>query len=231
MTDTTTATKFEVTLADLRREGACFEGYNKLVRSIQGREFSEDDAARKSYISFRHDAPIPLTTILESNGLDDALWALRCVPGFERDARLFAVWCARQVEHLMTDQRSKDALNVAERFANGEATEEELAAAWAAARDAHCDAASGAASDATWAAASAAARGAASDAASVVAGAADLGAASDAASAAAGAAAGAAASAAAWGTARAAAWDAARASQKAMFLRMCEGTAPWQEAA
>ncbi|CFN82219.1 phage-related hypothetical protein [Bordetella pertussis] len=74
-----------------------------------------------------------MTAILASNGLDDALWALRCVPGVDRDARLFAVWCARQVEHLMTDQRSKDALDVAERFANGEATEEERAAARAAA--------------------------------------------------------------------------------------------------
>lgn len=43
--------------------------------------------------------------------------------------RLFAVWCARQVQHLMKDQRSIDALDVAERFANGLATKEELDAA------------------------------------------------------------------------------------------------------
>lgn len=58
----------------------------------------------------------------------------------DRTLRLFAVGCARQVQHLMTDERSKNALVVSEKFANGEATREELAAAsaaaWAAARDA-----------------------------------------------------------------------------------------------
>lgn len=47
--------------------------------------------------------------------------------------RLLAVRFAREVQHLMTDQRSINALDVAERFANGEATEEELDAAWASA--------------------------------------------------------------------------------------------------
>lgn len=48
--------------------------------------------------------------------------------------RLFAVRCARRVQHLMTDPRSLAALDVAERHARGEATDEELAAASAAAR-------------------------------------------------------------------------------------------------
>ena len=48
----------------------------------------------------------------------------------DKDLRLFAVWSARQVQHLMKDQRSIDALDVAERFAHGNATREELAAAW-----------------------------------------------------------------------------------------------------
>jgi hypothetical protein len=74
-----------------------------------------------------------------------------------RTLRLFAVWCARQVEHLLTDDRSRNAINVAERFANGEATDEEMAAAGAAAWDAAGDAAG----DAAWAAARAAARDAA----------------------------------------------------------------------
>lgn len=206
--------RFTVTLAALREAGACYEGYNKLVRSIQGKAFSAKDADRNSYIPFKHDAEIPLLDILKSNGLDDALWTLRCISGADRDLRLFAVWCARQVEHLMQDQCSKDALNVAERFANGEATDEERAAAGDAAWDAALGAAGAAAGAAAWAAAWAAAGGAARAAA--------LGAAR----AAAGDAAWDAARAAAWGAARAAAWDA----QKEMFERMCLGTAPWQQA-
>lgn len=146
----TTAPRFVVTLAALRKAGACFEGYNKLVRSIQGETFSAEDAARNSYIHFKHDAEIPLVDVLNSNGIDDALWSLRCVSDADRDIRLFAVWCARQVEHLMQDQRSKDALNVAERFANGDASDEELAAAWAAARAAAGAAARAAARAAAW---------------------------------------------------------------------------------
>lgn len=125
-----------------------------------------------------------------------AIWAFsRPGAASEAEQRLFAVWCARQVEHLMTDERSIAALDVAERFAAGDATKDELAAAW----DAAWDAARDAARDAAWAAAWAAARDAAWDAA--------WDSARDAARAAAGDAAGAAA----WAAARAArdaAWDA-----------------------
>ena len=156
------------TLAQLRKEGACFGGYNRLVRALQGKEFTGDDQSRETHIRFKHDAPIALTYILERNGLDDALWALcACeqTQELKRAERLFGVWCARQVQHLMTDQRSLDALDVAERFANGEATEEELAAARAAAWGA-AEAAK-AARAAAWGARAAArvARAAASDAA------------------------------------------------------------------
>jgi len=48
----------------------------------------------------------------------------------EHNQRLFAVWCARQVQHLLTDPRSIAAIDVAERFANGLATRKELEAAY-----------------------------------------------------------------------------------------------------
>ena len=80
------------------------------------------------------DEPIWIDQILDHNGLDDALWCLRAVEGCDREIRLFSVWCARRVQHLMDDPRSVAALDVAERFARGEATKKQLASARAAAR-------------------------------------------------------------------------------------------------
>jgi hypothetical protein len=115
------------------------------------------------------DVELDLLTILESNGLDDTLWCLRAVDDFDKEKRLMAVAFAREVQHLMKDQRSIAALDVAEKFANGEATqgELELAAHAAAAASARTDAyaAHAAARVAAAYAAHAAARVAAADAA------------------------------------------------------------------
>jgi len=80
--------------------------------------------------------PISYVELLDKLGLDDALWCCRAEPDLAPIWRRYAVWCARQVQHLMTDQQSLDALDVAERHGNGDATDAELAAAkdaaWAA---------------------------------------------------------------------------------------------------
>jgi hypothetical protein len=68
----------------------------------------------------------------------------------DKQLRLFAVRCARRVQHLMTDPRSIAALDVAERHANRQATDEELKVARDAAN------AAWAAANAAWAAANAA---------------------------------------------------------------------------
>ena len=210
---------FTVTLAALRKAGACLGGYNKVVRALQGLPFTSEDSKRNSYIRFKHEGPISLLSILDSNGFDDALWALRCVPEVDRDARLYAVACARQVQSLMTDPRSLEALKVVERFANGEATQEELDAAWNATQNARnaAQAAWHTAGTAAWHAARAAwhAAGAALPHAGVAAGAAAWNA--------------------AWAVRDAAwhadreAWHAAGTSQKGLFIDMCNGKAPWQE--
>jgi hypothetical protein len=86
--------------------------------------------------------------------------------------RLYAVWCARQVQHLMTDPRSLAALDIAERHAHGLATDGELAAAEHAALNAAWTIAEDAIGDAGWAAwgaALAAAKTATRDAASAAA--------------------------------------------------------------
>jgi hypothetical protein len=125
------------TFAALKTAGACNSGYRKLAKSLGGVT----------------DAPISLIQILDSNGVDDCLWALRAVdhPEINRIARLIACDCAESVLHLYEsqypdDSRPRTAISVARRFANGEATADELEAARAA------DAAARAADAAAWAA-------------------------------------------------------------------------------
>ena len=155
----------KTTLNAIREHQPCADGWAKLLRHL-GKTKADHE-------------PVLIRTILDSNGLDDALWCLRAVTGHDREIRLYAVWCARRVQHLMIDPRSIAALDVAERYANNLATEHDLEAA----RDAAWDAAR----EAAGAAARAAARDAARDAAGAAAWARD----------------------AAWAAAGEAAWDAA----------------------
>lgn len=131
------------TLNDIRACSPCAEGWTKLLQHL-GKTKADDEL-------------LPLVTILDSNGLEDAIWCLEVVKGQDRAIRLFGVACARQVQHLMADPRSLAALDVAERFANGEATTEELSAArsaaWSAAESAAEPAARSAARSAAWSAA------------------------------------------------------------------------------
>ena len=93
-------------------------------------------------------------------------WILWLAENLELDRRkltLAKARCAKTVRHLMTDERSRQAIEVAERYGLGEATDEELSAAYAAAYAAAAYAAAYAA--AADAAAVAAAYAAAADAA------------------------------------------------------------------
>ena len=184
----------KTTLNAIRKHEPCADGWEKLLTYL-GKTKADDE-------------PLAITTIIDSNGLDDAIWCLQAVEGYDKEIRLYAVWCARQVQHLLTDQRSLDALDVAERYANGDATDAELTAArdaaWAAAWDVARTA------DRIAALAASAARAAASDAAYW------------------------AARAAVWAAARAAVWDAVWSAaegardemgqrQEAELRRICEG--------
>jgi len=146
-----------ISLAEIRAQSPCADGWLTVLAAKGGKDADMD-------------ARFPLTDIIETNDFDDCLWALRCRPEHNNLWRKYAVWCARQVEHLMTDDRSVAALDVAWRHSDGLATDEELdaarAAAWAAARTTARAAAWAAASGAAWAAASGAAWAAGWDAAS-----------------------------------------------------------------
>ena len=138
------------TLNKIREHNPCKDGWETLLKHL-GKTKPDDE-------------PLPLLTILDSNGLDDTLWCFRAVDGFEKEKLLLSVTYARDVEHLMPAE-SKKAFDVFERYANGLATQEEFedtraaaaatrAAAYAAARAA--DACAAADADASWAVAHAA---------------------------------------------------------------------------
>ena len=116
------------TLNAIREHQPCADGWEKLLKHL-GKTKPDDE-------------PLSLLTILESNGLDHALWCFRAVEGFKKDKQLLAITYAREVEHLMPAE-SKKCLDVFERYANGLVTQEEF--------DAACDAARDAAWSAAWA--------------------------------------------------------------------------------
>ena len=197
------------TFRRLRSAGACTERYKFLRAALKGVKDTE---------------PINLLTILRTNGLDDALWALSATSkNCDKVARLMAADFAEEVlpiwRKYSQDKRPELAIKAARDSAHGRISVEELDAAWAAARDAAWAAARDAAWAAAWAAAGAAARDAARDAARAAARDAAGAAARDPAWAAAWAAARDTAWAAAWAAAGAAARDAAWAKQIEIFTR------------
>ena len=121
------------TLNRIREHSPCESGWKKLLAYL-GKTKADDEI-------------LPYSVILESNGLNDALWCMRTEAKYEKEWRTFALKCARRVEHL--HPICKTTLDVLERFINGKATREDLAAERAAARAAAWDAAGAAA----WAAA------------------------------------------------------------------------------
>ena len=152
---TTLNVKFNstTTLNRIREKSPCQDGWTKLLAHI-GKTKADDE-------------PLDLITVLDSNGLEDALWVLSYAMPDDRLARHFQAWAAEQVLHLFEENRPNDK-RVREQIAmlrNDKATPDERDAARAEAWDAARAAARAAALDAARNAALAAARNAAYDAA------------------------------------------------------------------
>lgn len=62
--------------------------------------------------------------------LDESLYQLGSVEGIDKELRLFAVFCARQSQSWNSSIRVSNAIEVAERFAFGNATTDELSSAF-----------------------------------------------------------------------------------------------------
>lgn len=112
------------TLNKLRAHGPCASGWKKLLAHL-GKTQADDE-------------PLKLSTILEANGIRDAVWALRSLNDVDKELRLFACDCAESVLHLFEgvypkDNRPRNAIETARKYAQETATKEELDAANAAA--------------------------------------------------------------------------------------------------
>ena len=133
------------TLNAIRKASPCEKGWLKLLKHL-GKTKADDE-------------PLDLLTVLDSNGLDDALWVMSYAKPDDRLARHFQAWCAEQVLPIFEAERPNDR-RVRDQIAmlrNDDATYEDRAAARAAARTAAWGAARtaawGAARTAAWAAA------------------------------------------------------------------------------
>lgn len=115
------------TLNRIQEHDPCREGWERLLKHL-GKTWAYDE-------------PLGFDVILESNGLDDCLWAARSAPEHDATWRLFGCECAERVLQIFEaqcpgDGRPRVAIEIARLYAFGEATDDERAAARAAALDA-----------------------------------------------------------------------------------------------
>ena len=82
------------TLNLIRAASPCEDGWRKLLGGL-GKTRADDE-------------PLPLLSVLDINGLDDALWVLSYAMPDDRLARHFQAWCAEQVLHLFEAERPGD---------------------------------------------------------------------------------------------------------------------------
>ena len=145
----------QTTLNKIKSHLLCEPGWENLLNHLNKTE-ADDEV-------------LELRTILESNGLDDTIWAFRAVDGKDKEIRLFAADCAELVLPIFEkdypkDNRPRKAIQAARDYANGLIGAEELNAAASAALHAASAARDAAGGAAVWAAEAAwdAARAAAS---------------------------------------------------------------------
>jgi len=96
------------------------------------------DTGRETLLTFLakpepDDEPVSYATILDVLGLESAIWSMCAEPEHITLWRQFAVWCAAQVAPQALDFRSANAVAVAQRHLTGDATRDDLDAAWASA--------------------------------------------------------------------------------------------------
>ena len=103
----------QITLNQIRQHDPCKSGWEKLLRSLP------DNMPLDKPFDFRH--------IIESNGIVDAIWALKCIDNKELCVR-FTVKCAESVLHIFekiypNDKRPRQAIEAAKKWLDNPSSE------------------------------------------------------------------------------------------------------------
>ena len=137
--------KITTTLNRIKSNSPCQEGWTKLLTFLNKTKADDEE--------------LDLLTILESNGVQDCLWAFQCTDNHESIYRHISADFAEFVLYIFekeypNDNRPRLSIQASRDYADGKINKEELDDAWAAAWAA--GAAAGAAAWAAWAAVAAA---------------------------------------------------------------------------
>ena len=107
-----------ITLKQIRKHSPCQDGWEKLLETL-GKTKADD-------------APVKFSEILNSNGLDDALWCLRALPEeHSGKIRCLTADFAERVLHIFEekypdDKRPREAIQGARDYVEGKITLDEL---------------------------------------------------------------------------------------------------------
>ena len=84
-----------ITLNKIIAKKPCRDGLKRLLR-MKGKpvDYAGDDVE------------FPMADILNSNILDDAIWAMRCLPEYAQMWRKFAIWCGNYELQIKFEQQN-----------------------------------------------------------------------------------------------------------------------------
>lgn len=104
----------EVTIKDIREKKPCTDSWVVLLKSLKAKDDKKADATK-----------VDLKHILDTLGVVDAIWALRCVKDMDKEIRLFACECAESVlpiyeERFPSNKIPRKAIEASRGYAEGE---------------------------------------------------------------------------------------------------------------
>ena len=123
MIDCTAKYPLATTLNRIYSQRPCAKGWRRGLTAL-GKTQADDD-------------PLTFLELADKiKPLCHMFWCLKSAPEYDNHWRQFTVWCVRQVQDQLTDPRSLQALDVAQRYAGGMVSLADLVAAWVATEDA-----------------------------------------------------------------------------------------------